>query len=336
MWLCAMMMAAANCSTAPAKNMSCDTSTPGLAEFLTAHSSFLGQLHGKTSAPRWGITQEELAAALYRSALHRFAEGLPPVEALEAYLESLQVEDLALVCALRRGSDRAWEEFVARYRPLLYAAARALVGSAGEARARELADSLYAELYGVEGAGGTRCRALLDYFHGRSKLSTWLRTVLAQRHVDALRAGSRNESIDDEDGSLRPVVAASGSERAGAQDDPDRARLLPQLRRAVAAALVALAPGERLLLSLYYVQEMTLAQVARLRGVHEATVSRQLNAVRHELRKNVERSLASTSAGPAGRAPLSPAEIELCFSYAQEDWAFDLGSALSGGQSKDG
>ena len=62
------------------------------------------------------------------------------------------------------------------------------MGSAGEARARELADSLYAELYGLNGAGGARGRALLDYFHGRSKLATWLRTVLAQRHVDALRA----------------------------------------------------------------------------------------------------------------------------------------------------
>ena len=84
-----------------------------------------------------------------------------------------------------------------------------------------------------------------------------------------------------------------------------------------------------LLLSLYYVQELTLAQVARLRGVHEATISRQIDGIRRELRQSVERVLASTGSGPGGRAGLSPAEIELCFSYAQDDWAFDLGGALS-------
>ena len=97
----------------------------------------------------------------------------------------------------------------------------------------------------------------------------------------------------------------------------------------MAAALAALAPGERLLLSLYYVQELTLAQVARLRGVHEATISRQLDGIRRELRQSVERALASAGSGSGGRVGLSPAEIELCFSYALDDWAFDLGSALS-------
>lgn len=315
--------------------MSCQASTPSMAEFLAAHFPLLAQLFAKASTARWDTTQGELAAALQRSALHRFGNALPSVEVLETYLQSLHVEDMALVCALQRGSDSAWEDFVTRYRPILYAAARAVVGTNNEARARELADSLYAELYGVEGAGGARSRALLDYFHGRSKLSTWLRTVLAQRHVDAIRAASRNESLEEGDASSVPVMAASGSDQRDAQD-PDRTRLLPHLREAMAAALAALAPGERLLLSLYYVQDMTLAQVARLRGVHEATISRQLEGIRRELRKNVEDSLGSVCPGPGGRAGLSPAEIALCFSYAQEDWAFDLGVALSGSPGKEG
>jgi RNA polymerase sigma-70 factor (ECF subfamily) len=315
--------------------MSCDTSTPSLAEFLAAHSSLLAQLHAKLSADRWGTTLEEFSAALHRSALHRFGDPLPQADVLRNYLHSLYIEDLALVCALRRGSDAAWEEFVTGCRPVLYAAARAIAGSSGEGRARELADSLYAELYGLEGAGGARSRALLDYFHGRSKLSTWLRTVLAQRHVDAIRAARRNQSLEDENESALAVVAFSKADGQSAHD-PDRTRLLPQLRQAVAASLTALAPGERLLLSLYYVQDMTLAQIARLRGVHEATISRQLDGIRRELRNNVERFLANADAAPGGRAGLSPAEIALCFSYAQEDWAFDLGAALSISPSKEG
>jgi hypothetical protein len=152
--------------------MSCETSTPGLAEFLGAHFELLSQLCARAAAHRWGVESEEFAAALLHSATCRFGGVLPPGDELETYLRSLRLEDVALVCALKKGSEPAWEEFVACYRPILYCAARAIVGSAGEARARELADSLYAELYGLRGAGAARGRALLDYFHGRSKLAT--------------------------------------------------------------------------------------------------------------------------------------------------------------------
>jgi RNA polymerase sigma-70 factor (ECF subfamily) len=308
--------------------MSCETSTLGLAEFLAAQSSLLSELHEQAAANRWGVEREEFAAALHRSAMQRFGGTLPLGAALEAYLRSLHLVDLALVCALQEGFVGAWEEFVARYRPILYGAARSVVGSGGEARARELADSIYAELYGVEGVSGARGRALLDYFHGRSKLSTWLRAVLAQRHVDAVRAEKRSESLDEDNGALHPAAISPGTDGREAAD-PDRARLLPQLRLALTAALTALSPAERVLLSFYYVQELTLAQVARLRGVHEATISRQLDGIRRQLREQVERTLRVASAGPNGRVGLSAAEIELCFSYALDDWAFDLGSELS-------
>jgi RNA polymerase sigma factor (sigma-70 family) len=309
--------------------MAPDISTADLAEFLATHAPLLARLHAEADAQRWGVSCEELAEALHRSASRRFAGQLPDGEALAEYLAALHLPDLALACALRKGSAAAWEEFVASYRPMLHAAARAIVGTAGEARARELADSLYAELYGLNRAGGPGegRRPLLDYFHGRSKLSTWLRAVLAQRHVDALRATQRTESLDEPLASVRPLA------RAADAADPDRARLLPRLQQAVASALAAAPPADRLLLSLYYLQEMTLAQIARLQGVHEATISRQLDRIRRDLRKTVEHSLVAGRAaenGDAAQKGFSAAEVELCFAYALEDWAFDLGGALSG------
>jgi len=310
--------------------MALDISTAGLADFLAAHASLLARLHAEAGAGRWGVSREEFAQALYRSAAQRFAGKPPNGEALAAYLEKLHLPDLALACALRQGSAPAWEEFIASYRPVLYSAARAVVGSAREARARELADSLYAELYGLDRAGGERHRPLLDYFHGRSKLATWLRAVLAQRHVDSLRAARHTESLDE---SLAPPPPAASP----ATVDPDRARLLPRLRQAVASALAAMTPDDRLLLSLYYLQELTLAHIARLQGVHEATISRQLDRIRRELRQTVEQALAAGRASENGQAAqpgLSAAEVQLCFAYALEDWSFDLGSALSGGDPK--
>jgi RNA polymerase sigma-70 factor (ECF subfamily) len=309
--------------------MAPDISTADLAELLATHAQLLTRLHAGCGAERWDVSCPDLAQALYRSASSRFAGQLPDGEAPGEYLGALHLPDLALGCALRKGSAAAWEEFVASYRPVLYAAARAIVGSAGEARARELADSLYAELYGLDRAGGPGGgrRPLLDYFHGRSKLSSWLRAILAQRHVDMLRATRHTESLDEPLAPVRPSVRASDGM------DPDRARLLPRLREAVSSALAAVPPADRLLLSLYYLQDMKLAQIARLQSVHEATISRQLERIRRDLRKTVEHSLTAGRAaenGNAAKAGLSAAEVELCFAYALEDWAFDLGRALSG------
>src|ERR1019366_8172540 len=105
----------------------------------------------------------------------------------------------------------------------------------------ELADSLYAELYGIRSTGVGRRKSLFEYFHGRSKLSTWLRAVLTQRHVDLLRSDRGTISIEtgldgSEDG--RPLELAQRTEAAPA--DPDRAKYLARLDRALLAALAGL------------------------------------------------------------------------------------------------
>jgi len=312
--------------------MPAEVSTSGFAEFLVVYASVLESLHLRSNAARWKVSYEEFAGALYRSAAHFFGAAQLPAEAAETYLRSLRLEDLALACALRLGSESAWEQFVADYRPVLRAAARAIVGRGREVRAQELADSIYAELYGISPSGGNRKNSLLDYFHGRSKLATWLRSVLAQRYVDTLRAAQRIESLDDDNADRRGASSERGN--SGFQNvDPDRARLLPRLAEAVSDALAALPASDRLVLSLYYVQGMTLGQIARMRGVHEATASRRLQNIRIELRGLVERLLAQERPPGNGRAAvngLSPAEIQCCLDYVQEDWPFDLASALTG------
>ena len=89
-------------------------------------------------------------------------------------------------------------------------------------RARELADALYAELYGVRNRGDRR--SLFRYFDGRSSLATWLRAVLAQRYVDRLRAERRLEPLPDEE------MPAESDDA-----DPERARYVAA-RRAGARA----------------------------------------------------------------------------------------------------
>jgi RNA polymerase sigma-70 factor (ECF subfamily) len=302
-----------------------------LAEFRKAHARSIERLHTEALAAvpalRGALSIEQFAPALHRSAGSRFGAATPGADAVRTYLESLHGADLALACACAAGSEAAWEHFMTAFRPALYAAARAV---AGESEGRDLADSLYADLYGLKEREGQR-KSLFDYFHGRSKLSTWLRAVLAQRHVDAVRAARRTvslheESAGDEAAPLRDTLAASSTFAGQAQQasaaEPERQRYLAILQAALTAAIGTLEPRERLRLSYYYVQELTLAQIGRLLGEHEATVPRKLDRVRGELRRNVERTLREEK-------KLSDAQVQLCYEYARQDWPFDLAGVLS-------
>ena len=204
------------------------------------------------------------------------------------------------------------------YRPVLYRAADALDASGG---AREIADSIYAELYGLPRAsqttGESRGQSLFRYYHGRSSLKTWLRAVLAQRHVDGIRAVRRLDPLPEEDSpDTLPATTATLTV------DPDRVRYRALIHRAFKAALSLLTDRDRLRLACYYTQELTLAQTGRVLQEHEATVSRQLAKTRQVLRREVERRLRDDDR-------LEAAEIEQCFAYVLEDpGPMDLGGML--------
>src|SRR5262245_26415922 len=166
--------------------------------------------------------------------------------------------ELARLCA--DGDERAWERFVREYRPLLYRAADALDRTGG---ARELADSLYAELYGVRDGGRER-KSLFSYFSGQSSLGTWLRAVLAQRYVDRLRGQRRIEPLPDEEGDSLRRLAGDRLRVAGEPPDPDRSRHMTLMRSALGRVVSRLASRDRLRLACYYVQALTLAETGRV------------------------------------------------------------------------
>ncbi len=285
-------------------------------EFHKRNARLIERLYAEGRPERWHLSQAEFAAVLHRSAHGRFADG-PAIDAaeVERYLETLHVADLALAAACERGTQEAWIEFLGRFRPLLFGSALSLARE--QAHAQEITDSLYAELYGLEERDGRR-RSLFQYFHGRSSLATWLRSVVARTFVDGYRANERGRTLKvrlaDEVAREAPIGSPPS--------DPDRARLLDLLRRSLSSALAALEARNRLRLSYYYVQSLTLAQVGRLLGEHEATVSRKLAATRAELRTEVERRLKSEHG-------LGPEDVRACYEAALECWPFELEKELA-------
>lgn len=243
--------------------------------------ALLERLYRTADAARWSVPAERFVEALQAGVSSKTAKAAPAGRDLERHFESLHLRDLALACACAAGNERAWEHFIAEYRPGLYRAADALDRSGG---AREIADALYADLYGLKGEGDRRA-SLFKYFHGRSSLATWLRAVLAQRYVDQLRAGRRTTTLDEEDVAAIPAPHV----------DPERVRFSELVAGALRDAVARLAVKDRLRLRAYYEQDLTLAQVGRLTGEHEATVSRQLARTRKVLRETIDQLLRHES-----------------------------------------
>ena len=297
-------------------------------ELLSGQGALLDWLHAQSGCGQWGVSRERFINAIERSA----KKGLPAnatAQKLETYLRGLHLEDLALALACAEGIESAWEHFFALYRPYLRTAAAAVLRkSSDSSEACELADSLFSDLYGLESAKGSD-RSLFRYFHGRSSLKTWLRAVLSQRHIDALRAGRRfTELPEEESGEARAKLP---SEPPAAQIDPHRERYVSCFVRALQSALDAMEPAEKDLLRFYYAEEKTLAEIAKLFGEHESSASRHLEQVRRKLRQSVEQILRNgfgARNGYADQPALSEAEIALSFEYSASDSPIDLEKLL--------
>jgi RNA polymerase sigma factor (sigma-70 family) len=299
---------------------------------LAPHRALIDRLYSNSSAATWGLSLDRFQAALERSSAKHFTSSPPSARDLEDYLAALHLQDLALACACTEDRSEAWDHLVHHYRPYLRSAAAAILRcSSASPAARDLADSLFADLYGLtagknSGTDGTSSgksstRSLLRYFHGRSSLKTWLRAVLAQRHIDSIRFSRRFAELED-DNTHAAVIPIDQS-----PPDPHRGRYLTLLSAAFESALASLDPRDRDRLRLYYSEQQTLAEIGRALGEHESSVSRNLERIRCDLRHDVEAALRKARPAVNGLSPqpgLSDQEIALCFQYASEDAPIDF------------
>ena len=222
---------------------------------------------------------------------------------------SLRVDELVLARACAAGHNTAWEVFLTRFREKLYQAALRIARE--DSAARELADTLYADLYGTSTRDGQRVSKLASYT-GRGSLEGWLRTVLAQEYVNRYRRTKRLVSLDEE------------SEEGVQFRAPDPEPVPPvdtRLAQATDEALGALSGEDRTILSAYYLDGRTLAEIARLLGVHESSISRKLDKLAKSLRKQILTGL--------GRRGMSRRQAEESLDADVRDLQLDIRRSLA-------
>jgi RNA polymerase sigma-70 factor len=279
---------------------------PTFVKFFADHRARLEELHQTSGATTWSVPLETFARAVWAGISGAVAKGSGSIPDL---LKKIRIEELALALACVQGNERAWEAFSFGYRNAVYDAARALASDL--TMARELSDSLTAELYGLETQGGER-RSKLAYYHGRSSLKTWLRAVVYQKFVDEYREMMRLEPLPED------LPAAVETRAVSGKDEQRYAKLLGE---AVAVSLRELPAGEKLLLSYYYIQQLTLKQIGRITGRHEATVSRQMEGLRRKLRNRIEVYVRKIK-------KLTAYEMERCLSFESRGAMYSLDQEL--------
>ena len=249
--------------------------------------ALLEALWQEAGAEGCGLSRADFEATLLtigaRQNYGQPAGATPSAEQQAVFLRNLRLSDLALARACALGNEHAWERFLALYRQPLTRAAIAITGS--DTLGRELADALYAELYGLNLRDGQR-RSPLDSYQGRGSLLGWLRTTLAQRHVDHHRKTWREEPLPEANGDSPANDPPAASPESAPQPEE-----LTILASAIQHCLAKQNAEDRFLLAAYYLDQRTLAQIARTLNVHEATISRRLRRAVEDLRNDLLRDL---------------------------------------------
>jgi RNA polymerase sigma-70 factor (ECF subfamily) len=255
--------------------------TPALSDAVCAA---IVRRYPEPQAERYGVAPESFSQ-IVTVVVVRYAGKSSETEQLEL-VTALRVEELLLARACSAGNETAWEVFLTRFRVPLYETAYRMTKD--EATGRELADGLYADLYGVPNDQGRRV-SKLDYYTGRCSLEGWLRSVLARQYVDRYRAQNKNVSLEEQ---------AEAGVSFAAHPIADEPVADVRVAAAVAQTLAELSAEDRFLLAAYYLDQRTLAEIGRQLRVHESTISRKLERLTLALRKRVRKRWQAAGLSP--------------------------------------
>lgn len=203
------------------------------------------------------------------------AQGDPadPSDALD------EARERAAISRSQRGDRSAFNELVARYQSAAYGLALRMLGDP-DAAADVTQDAFFSAFRNIRAFRGATFRA-------------WLLRIVSNGCYDYWRAQRRRpaESLD--------ALLASGDEALGMQApeseltepaaqldwNPEEAALRAEVIAAIEAAILKLAPDQRLVIILSDIQGMSYEEIARVAGTPLGTVKSRIARARARLRE---------------------------------------------------
>ena len=220
----------------------------------------------------------------------------PEHSEIKAFIDEIRADDLCLVIACERGDEKAWEDLVANFDSTVKSAARKFASNNEDTE--DLASSIWAELYGLRADADGNKKSKLAYYSGRGSLAGWLRAVVSQLAVDQFRKQSKFVQIEENrefENLANEASENTNNHVVSHAENPEEILTEKQtagdVSAAVREAITSLDDEDRLILKLYYFDDLKLKDIANTFGYHEATASRKLVRVQTDIRKSVEKSL---------------------------------------------
>lgn len=183
-------------------------------------------------------------------------------------------DERALVAAVLAQAPGAFERLVREYQGLCWHIIQRMV------RHPDDASELCQEAF-------LRVHQRLHQFRHESPLKSWIGQVaysVAKRHLERLRIPLAELSPDAEE-------ALSLLKQIGDGFDLEAAFADAQARDVLNAAIEALPPLQRTLLTLYHLDELPIAEIATVTGLAEGTIKSHLFRTRKQLRERLEAPL---------------------------------------------
>ena len=167
--------------------------------------------------------------------------------------------DEALIARIAAGDKRAMRTLFDRHHLRIYRFALRLLGE------REVAEDVLSEVF-------LDVWRHAEMFGGRSQASTWLIAIARFKALTWLRR--RGET---------PLDEATAAAIPDTSDDPETVMRKKQQSQILRDCLARLSLKHREIVDLVYYQEMTIAEVARIVGIPEATVKTRMFHARRQL-----------------------------------------------------
>jgi RNA polymerase sigma-70 factor, ECF subfamily len=217
---------------------------------------------------------------------------------IREFIDSLRADDLCLIIACERGDEEAWGDMVLNFDSSVKSAAWKFAKNKEDAE--DLAGSIWAELHGLKTDKDGRKKSKLAYYSGKGSLAGWLRAVTNQLAIDEFRKMKR--IVQTEDDREFENLAQDSAEKTdnrlvvSASENPEEiyseAEAEKDIVEALQKAVAELDDEDRLIMKLYYFDDLKLKDIADMFGFHEATASRKLVRIQTAIRKSVEKCLS--------------------------------------------
>jgi RNA polymerase sigma-70 factor (ECF subfamily) len=208
--------------------------------------------------------------------------GASPLDDLaNEFVGKLYAKDLYLACGCVNVSERAWQILDNSYRKFIHDMVRLNYRNGTDSE--EIADSVLVNLFLPDRSGHPRIAS----YEGRSSLATWLRVIVVNRAIND-RPNGKIASLPD---GMPDVPDPEALTKLDLTIRAERYGLV--LKDALRCAFRGLTPREKLMLLWRYEKGLPLGQIARVLGIHQSNVTRQLVRLQNRLRQSVVANLAS-------------------------------------------